>query len=99
MTNLVIHSEVAEDIAEAFNWYKKIDPELAIRWGDIVYECIEYARESPWHHPKIHLEYRRVLCDPFPYKVIFEVLEAEQAVHIVSVFHHSSDPDLWKERI
>lgn len=70
-----------------------------MRFADIAYECIEHAMESPWHHSKIYLEYRRVLCEPFPYKVIFEVLEAEQAVHIVSVFHHCKHPDLWKERI
>jgi len=99
MTNLVIHPEVGDDIAEAVNWYKGIDPELAERLTDVVYGSIESAKESPWHHPKIYLGYRRVLCEPFPYKVIFEVLEDRQAVHVVSVFHHSKDPDLWKKRI
>jgi len=99
MTNLIIHPEVADEIAEAARWYKAIDPELAGRMTDTVYECIERARESPWRHPKIYLEYRRVLCEPFPYKVIFEVLEARQTVHIVAVFHQSRHPDSWKERI
>ncbi len=65
---------------------------------------IECAKELLRHRSKIYLGYRRVLwCCASPslvlYKVIFEVIEAQRAALIVSVFHHSKGLDLWKERI
>ncbi|MCP5550004.1 MAG: hypothetical protein H7A53_03825 [Akkermansiaceae bacterium] len=85
MTNLRIHPEVADDLAKAAEWYREIDPEL--------------ARAAPEHHSRIHREYRRVLCERFPFKVVFEIVEAAQAVHILAVTHTSRHPDWWKRRI
>jgi hypothetical protein len=30
MTGLIIHPKVAEEVADAANWYREIDPELAL---------------------------------------------------------------------
>lgn len=45
------------------------------------------------------LDYRRALCKRFPYKVVYQILEAEQAIHVVAVTHAAEDPDAWKMRI
>jgi (2Fe-2S) ferredoxin len=39
MTGLIIHPKVAEEVADADKWYREIDPELALRFLDEVYEA------------------------------------------------------------
>ncbi len=99
MTNLIIHDEVADDLIEARDWYREIDPALAESFLEEVYLTIEKARTKPEHYNRIYRDYRRVLCDRFPYKVVFEIVEEAQAVHILAVTHTAQHPETWKERI
>ncbi len=96
MTGLIIHPKVAEEVADAAKWYREIDPELALRFLDEVYEAIRKAREMPCMFRFIESPFRRVLCDTFPYRIVFEMIEEMQAVHIVSVIHQMRHPDHWK---
>jgi hypothetical protein len=43
--------------------------------------------------------YRRILCESFPYRIVFEVIEEMQSVHIVAVTHQMRHPDQWKKRL
>jgi len=97
MTGLIIHPKVAGELADAALWYRRIDPELALRFLDEVYEAIRKAREMPLLFRIIENPYRRVLCDSFPYRVVFEVIEEMQTVHIVSVIHQMRHPERWKQ--
>lgn len=97
MTGLIIHPKVAGEVADAARWYWQIDPELADRFLDEVYEAIGKAREMPLLFRIIERPYRRVLCDSFPYRVVFEIIEEMQAVHIVSVIHQMRHPERWKQ--
>ena len=97
MNGLVVHPKVAVELADAAGWYRKIDPELASRFLDEVYDAIRKAREMPLLFRIIESPYRRVLCDTFPYRIVFEIIEEMQAVHIVAVIHQMRHPDRWKE--
>lgn len=99
MTHCIIHPEVASEIVNAVEWYRAIDLELGRRMNDEIYQTIEFARDSPLHYRKIYKNYRRVLCRNFPYKVVFEILPSQQAVHIVAVLHQKRHPETWKKRI
>jgi hypothetical protein len=61
MTGLIIHPKVAEEVADAAKWYREIDPELALRFLDEVYEAIRKAREMPCMFRIIENPFRRVL--------------------------------------
>ena len=99
MTGLIIHPEVSTELAEAAEWYRGIDPELAEQFLDEVFRGIRQARETPLHYRIIELSYRRVLCERFPYRIVFEIIEELQAVHIVAVTHQRRHPDHWKTRL
>ena len=47
MTGLIIHPKVAAEVAAAAAWYRRIDPDLAERFLEEVYEGIRKAREMP----------------------------------------------------
>ncbi len=99
MTNLIIHPEVGRELNEAWAYYHGIDPELAARMLEEVYERMALAQESPLHFRTFHKQFRRVLCKTFPYKIVFEIIEEMQAVHIVAVRHQEEHPDTWKKRL
>ena len=99
MTGLIIHPEVEEELAEAANWYRSIDSELGERFLTEVYRAIWRVQEMPLHYRMLENPYRRILCESFPYRIVFEVIEEMQAVHIVAVTHQMRHPDQWKKRL
>jgi len=99
MIDCIIHPEVVTEIADAVEWYRAIDPELGQRINGEIYQTIEHARDAPLHYRKIYKNYRRAICRNFPYKVVFEILESQKAVHIVAVMHQSRHPGIWKKRL
>jgi plasmid stabilization system protein ParE len=99
MTNLVVHPEVGQDLVEITNWYCSIDLELAERFLAEVYQGIRKAQEAPLRYRMIEAPYRRLLCENFPYRIVFEIIEELQAVHIVAVTHQMRHPDQWKNRL
>ena len=99
MTGLIIHPAVSEELAEAANWYRAIDPDLGARFLAEIYQGIQKAQETPLHYRIIENPYRRVLCESFPYRIVFEIIEGLQAVHIVAGTHQMRHPDQWKNRL
>ena len=99
MINLRIHPEVADDLDRAKAWYLNIDPQLAESFLTEAYQTMELAQMAPEQYSRIYKHCRRVLCQRFPYKVVFEIDEAAQAVHVLAVSHTSRHPDSWKRRI
>jgi plasmid stabilization system protein ParE len=95
--DLMIHPKVADELAEAASWHHGIDPDLAERFLMDAYETIRRAAEMPTRFRVIEKPYRRVLCETFPYQVVFEILADPPTVHIVSVIHQMRHPDLWKK--
>ena len=93
---LIIHPKVADEIVEAAEWYRNIDPELCGRFLTEIHDAIHEAHEMPLRFRIIEKSYRRVLCEAFPYRVVFEVIDEMQAVHIVAVTHQVRHPDRWK---
>jgi len=99
MNNLTTHPKVQGDLEKARAYYEEIDPELAEDFVDELLERMETARDYPLHHNVFYRNCRRILCKRFPYKVIYQIREQEQAVHIVAIQHQSEHPNNWKVRI
>jgi len=94
---LIIHPKVADEMAEAAKWYRNIDPELCDRFLSEIHGAIHEAHEMPLRFRIIEKTYRRVLCETFPYRVVFEIIDELQAVHVVAVIHQMRHPDRWKK--
>ncbi len=99
MTGLIIHPEVKEELLEAANWYRAIDSELGERFLFEVFQAIRKAQGTPLRYRMIEPPYRRILCESFPYRIVFEVIENRQVVHIVAVTHQMRHTDQWKKRL
>lgn len=58
--------------------------------------CVARAAEQPLHYARVRGEVRRVNASRFPYSVYY-LAEAERLV-VLSVFHGSRDPAVWRRR-
>lgn len=69
---LVIASEAAQDIDEAYGWYEGRRTGLGEEFLSCVDGCIQGICRLPEMHAKVHKEYRRALVRRFPYVVFYE---------------------------
>jgi toxin ParE1/3/4 len=93
--------EVEQDMAEAAAWYEARQAGLG---GEFVEEVIRVWRalaEDPLlncrRHPTKNIRWRYPAR--FPYRVIYEVLEAERKVVVAAVLHAARHDRHWQRRV
>jgi plasmid stabilization system protein ParE len=93
--------EVEQDMAEAAAWYEAQQPGLG---GEFVEEVVQVWRalgQNPLlncrRHPTKNIRWR--YPDRFPYRIIYEVLEAERRVVVAAVLHAARHDRRWQQRL
>ncbi|MGP8199665.1 MAG: type II toxin-antitoxin system RelE/ParE family toxin [Limisphaerales bacterium] len=93
--------EVEQDMAEAAAWYESRQPGLGTEFIEEVIQVWDALAENPFlnsrRHPTKNMRWR--YPDRFPYRVIYEVLEAGQTVVVIAVLHAARDEGHWQRRI
>lgn len=82
---LVVGSAAELEIAQAADWYSQRNPAVGLGFLRTLDEAIDIIRQ------------RRALVDGYPYALFYMLSETE--IFIVSCFHASRDPKIWRERI
>ena len=62
------------------------------------YRAIDYELAERFLDEVYH-SIRKAQETPLHYRIIFEVIESIQAVHIVAVTHQMRHPDHWRKRL
>jgi plasmid stabilization system protein ParE len=94
---VIFKPEAEADIAEAYDWYESRDAGLGAEFIRCVESCVHGIQRHPEMYPLVHKNLRQGITRRFPYSVCYFV-EGE-TLFIVSVFHASRDPQIWRERI
>jgi len=93
-----ISEEVFTDVDEILYWYKLHGEKL---WDEF-YENLIFGLNSIQANPKgcqkIYKNVRRYLMKKFPYSIIYNIDEINLRIIIITVFHNSRNPEIWKER-
>ncbi len=93
--------EVEQDMAEAAAWYEARQPGLGAEFVEEIIRVWDALAENPLlncrHHPTKHIRWR--YPDRFPYRVIYEVLEAERTVVVAAVLHAARHDRHWRRRV
>ncbi|MDR2567338.1 MAG: type II toxin-antitoxin system RelE/ParE family toxin [Bifidobacteriaceae bacterium] len=95
-----IHPEAKQELRQALEWYKAIDPSLASRMRRQVDLAVRGVRRFPLAGAPIFDSYRHVVPRHFPYMLVYRVLSSgtrTTAAEVLAVFHLRRDPD-WMER-
>lgn len=91
---LVVTPEAEADIAQAKEWYLSESSRAAERFRDAVDLALETIERNPEQYQIVYRQTRRVLLDEYPYALFYTVTEKQ--VTVVSCFHTSRDPKLWR---
>jgi plasmid stabilization system protein ParE len=96
-----IRPEVESDVAEAARWYESQQSGLGAEFAEEIIQVWDALAENPLlngrRHPRKNIRWR--YPERFPYRVIYEVLEAEHLVVVAAVLHASRDDKHWRQRI
>ena len=93
--------EVEQDMAEAAAWYESRQPGLGREFVEEIIRVWDALAENPLlncrRHPTKNIRWR--YPDRFPYRVIYEVLDAEQTVVVAAVLHAVRHDRHWRQRL
>jgi plasmid stabilization system protein ParE len=91
---LSVTPEAEAEIDQAADWYLRQSYRAAEGFRDAVDGALETIGINPEQYQIVYRETRRVLLDGYPYALFYIVTETR--VSVVSCFHTSRDPSLWR---
>jgi len=93
--------QVERDVAEAADWYELRQPGLGIRFVEEIIRVCDTLADNPLlycrRHPTKNIRWR--YPEKFPYRVIYEVNEAEKIVRVAAVLHAARQNQHWQRRV
>jgi toxin ParE1/3/4 len=97
MRRLVFRAQAELELAAAIEWYQKHNPRVAVEFAEGVDRILAAIQANPYQYQAIEGDARRAVMRDFSYAIVYLVKEAELTV--VSVFHTSRDPRVWRDRL
>lgn len=91
-----VQPEAVDEANAAFNWYEDHQPGLGAEFYRELTRCFEFVLENPLLSPVAYRNLRKRKLHRFPYLVVYRATGKE--VSVVSVFHGSRNPSVWKRR-
>ena len=97
---LIVIPEVKDDLDVAANWYAEQRQDLALAFIDEVDRTINDLLKSPLTSrlQNRSKNVRWVYTARFPYRVIYQVLEAKSLVIIIAITHCARSNRSWRNR-
>jgi plasmid stabilization system protein ParE len=98
---VVARPQAQIDIIEAADWYDSHSPGLGDEFIEAILVVFDSLETSPLLHCRrhptknIHWRYPK----RFPYRVIYEVIEARKLVIIAAVLHAARQDREWQRRV
>lgn len=93
--------EVEEDVAEAAAWYEAQQAGLGTEFIEEVIQVWRALAENPLlncrRHPTKNIRWR--YPERIPYRVIYQVVEAERVVMVAAVLHAARHDRRWRRRV
>jgi toxin ParE1/3/4 len=98
---VVIRPEVEPDVTKAARWYESQQAGLGAEFVEEIIQVWDALADNPLlnarRHPRKNIRWR--YPERFPYRVIYEVSEAEHSVVVAAVLHAARDDKHWRKRI
>ncbi len=85
------------EFEESAERYSRVDPDLGFRFADAVRRTVSQIAATPHRYPIVEADVREAMVPGFPYSVYYRC--RSELIIILAVYHHSRDPDGWRNRI
>ena len=93
---IVMRRAAQTEFDDAVEWYETQRPGVADRFADAVKSTLARISASPKRHAVVYRDVRKALVPKFPYCVYY--VPDSKRILVISVFHTSRDPAIWKGR-
>lgn len=88
--------EARAEFDAATDWYEAQRSGLGTTFLARVREVLDHIASEPQRHAPTYLDVRKAIVPRFPYVVLYRDEPGE--ILVISVFHTSRDPSIWKSR-
>jgi toxin ParE1/3/4 len=88
--------EARAEFDDATDWYETHQSGLGVDFVAKVGTVFKRIAANPKIHAIVYKDVRKAVVDRFPYVVRYQ--EEPHEVIVISVFHTSRNPDVWKSR-
>jgi len=92
-----LSDQAEEDFDNAYQYYNNESEIVAARFLNEVNISFEKIAGNPELYTKTDYDLRKCVLQKFPFVIYYEC--KEDIVQIVSVFHTSRNPEIWKNRV
>lgn len=89
--------EARAEFDEATDWYERQQAGLGTTFVVRIRETLNRIAANPQLHAPVYQDIRRAVVPKFPYVILYR--EEQGEIIVISVFHTSRDPSIWKSRI
>ncbi len=99
---LIARPEFEADVANAYNWFRVRDEDLATTFLNAVDDCLNLIEQNPLAYAKVEGEGRRALLKKFSYAIFYLVIPLDEETEIINVAACVStrrDPQEWRKRL
>ena len=93
---LLFHPLAKKEFEISANWYKERSIKVEKSFVESVFKTIDFITNYPKVARKIRGEKRAARVNGFPFSILYIV--DSDSIFIVSVFHYSRNPKIWKTR-
>ncbi|MGD9563126.1 MAG: type II toxin-antitoxin system RelE/ParE family toxin [Pyrinomonadaceae bacterium] len=95
---LEIRQAAEQEFNDAADWYYLEDPVASDRFVIAIERSLAAIKRNPTSYPVVYgSQIRRAVVGKFPFCIFFTA--ADEAIIVLSIFHNSRDPMVWKGRI
>jgi plasmid stabilization system protein ParE len=94
--NIKFHPKAIYEFIEQGEWYKIRNHRVYLEYLTQFENTILNLKIYPESYQKIHNNKRKITIDKFPISIVYSI-HIDQIL-IISVFHNSRNPEIWKKR-
>jgi toxin ParE1/3/4 len=93
---VIVRPAARAEMDEAHRWYSERSWQTAANFTDVLEAALAAIGRDPLRYALIHNDMRRYNMPPFPYGLYYTIESGD--VVVLSCFHGSRDPAIWRKR-
>ena len=96
MYEFVSHPSITNELKHTIEWYDSKSSRIAENFKAEIKKSLLDLTVNPFLFQKIYKNHRACPIKNFPFRIIYYI--EDNIVYILSVFHTSKNPNIWKNR-
>ena len=87
-----ISEKAYREYFNAYEWYDEQQADLGSRFEDSLYKKINLVSKNPLIYGVKKLNTREAHLENFPYVIVYKIIQTQNTILIISIFHTSRNP-------